>query len=130
MKTVDVIPFTTIGDDARGCTQSFSIRPSENFIYIKRKKGSLSGNTYHQGQSPNTNPKIFVLLDGAIMFRYRHIDEKMHHELTVNKPSLIKVYPYITHAVEALEDIIMLECNSIEDIQEDRIREQVILSAG
>jgi hypothetical protein len=127
MSDVSIKPLTLIGKDERGETSSFSIRDTPNFIYITRKKGSLSGNTYHEGKSKFTNPKIFVLLSGKIKLRYRHIEEEQHSEVEIAEPSTISISPKVTHSIEAVEDFCILECNSIEDIQEDRIRENVIL---
>jgi hypothetical protein len=124
---VIVSPFDCVGSDERGTTHSFSIRETSNFISIRRKKGTLSGNTYHLGKSSMTNPKIFVLLLGEIIFRYRHISWDKHIELEVTKPSQIHVFPEVTHSIEALEDILLLECNSISDIQNDRTREEVVI---
>lgn len=126
MEGVEIKPLNQIGNDERGTTNTFSIRETENFVLIQRVKGSMSGNTYHKGISSNTNPKIFILLNGSIMFRYRHVKDTKHDKIHLSEPSLIYVYPYVTHSVEALEYIIMLECNSIEDIKYDRYREEVI----
>jgi hypothetical protein len=126
-ENVTINPLNLIGKDERGETFSFSIRNTENFIYIHRKKGSLSGNTYHKGKSKFTNPKLFLLLSGKIVFRYRNINDEKHEEVEVHEPSIIQIFPEVTHSVEAIEDIFMLECNSIYDIQDDRFREEVVL---
>jgi len=130
MKNKDNIvirPLDLLGKNNKGETFSFSIRDTENFIYIHRKSGSLSGNTYHTGKSKFTNPKLFVLLSGKIIFRYRHIEDSKHEEVEITEPSVIEVFPQVTHSVEAVDDIFMLECNSIADIQDDRHREDVIV---
>lgn len=124
-ESVLVTPLNIVGQDERGDTLSFSIRKTENFVYIFRKKGTMSGNTYHTGKSEFTNPKVFVILSGQIVFRYRHIDSKEPQVIEVNEPSVIQVFPNVTHSVEAVSDIYMLECNSIADIQDDRFREEV-----
>jgi hypothetical protein len=122
-----ITPLNLLGKNERGETFSFSIRERENFIYIQRKSGSLSGNTYHTGKSKFTNPKLFVLLSGKIIFRYRHIEDSKHEEVEISEPSIIQIFPQVTHSVEAIDDIFMLECNSIADIEDDRHREDVIL---
>jgi hypothetical protein len=126
MMDVKIEPLFTVGQDERGQTLSFSIRETANFIYITRKKGSISGNTYHQGKSKYTNPKIFILLSGAIKLSYRRVGEEISHEVIVDLPSTIAISPYVTHSVEAIEDFSLLECNAISDIENDRIREPVI----
>jgi len=119
---IQITPLHVVGEDQRGRTLDFSIRESKDFILIERKAGALSGNSYHQGVSPRTNPKLFILLSGRIEFAYRHIEETTAHKRVIEQPSLIAVQPKVAHSVQALTDIIMLECNSIADIQNDRHR--------
>jgi len=123
---VSINPFNILGNDERGLTASFAIpREQSDFIYLTRKSGSLSGNSYHEGKNKGTSPKIFILLSGRITFSYRKIGDNESHSEEVVAPATIEVSPYVTHKVEALEDFVILECNSIENIQEDRVREEV-----
>lgn len=126
MDNVEVNLLNVINQDGRGDTFDFSIRDTSEFIFITRKVGTISGNTFHEGKSEKTNPKTFVLLSGRITLRFRHVDDKQHTILQIDKPSVIKVKPYVTHSVEAMTDICMLECNAIKDIQNDRYRLAVI----
>ncbi len=120
---VKITPLHEIGKDDRGSTATFSLpRTQSQFISIFRRAGSISGNTYHEGKNPGTNPKIFVLLQGTIHFSYRHKDEPNAQEITLANPSVIEITPFVTHQVEALSDILILECNSIDDIQKDRCK--------
>ncbi len=82
--------------------------------------GSLSGNTYHTGISDKTNPKIFILLSGEIEFYYRHIDETEAHTLQITAPAKIIIQSKVTHAMKALTDINVLECNGFADVENDR----------
>ena len=123
---VAVMPFTKIGEDERGDTAVFSLsRSQQSFVFLTRKSGSLSGNTYHEGKNQGTSPKIFVLLNGKIKFSYRHVDDDRVFDRIIDEPSLIQVQPLVTHKVEVLEDAIFLECNSINDIRDDRVRLEV-----
>ncbi len=115
-----------IGADSRGLTAEFSLSRKQNdFVFMSRNAGTCSGNTYHQGASPATKPKIFVLLSGKILFSYRKIGTEAKYCKEIEAPCVIEISPNVTHKVEALQDIIMLECNSIKDIQNDRIKEEV-----
>ena len=51
--------------------------------------------------------------------------ETMTEAELIQAPAVIEISPYVTHKVEALCDFILLECNSIKDIQNDRIRDEV-----
>ena len=126
MKHIKITPLNKLGQDDRGSTYNFSIRDTANFIVAKRNKDSMSGNTYHEGKNKGTNPKVFVLIQGMIEFMFRHIEEEDASTIEIKEPSIIEIQPFVTHAVKALTDIIMLECNSIEDIQEDRQRLNVL----
>lgn len=123
---VTVTPFHLIGRDDRGVTADFSLsRQQKDFIFLERKAGSLSGNTYHEGKNAGTNPKTFVLLCGEIELSYRFIDGGTKHILRIAAPSLIEVEPRVVHAVLALTDIMILEANSIDDVASDKIKELV-----
>jgi hypothetical protein len=124
---VRVEQFDILGEDERGKTARFSLpRQQADFIYLTRRAGSVSGNTYHLGKNPGTNPKVFVLLSGELAFSYRHIDEATHETITVSAPANIIVSPKVAHRVEAVTDIVILECNSIDNIRSDRHQADVI----
>ena len=117
--------FENIGEDDRGKTCSFNVKDYGSFIYITRFKGVLSGNSYHQGLNLGTKNKIFVLLRGSILLKYRKVGETNVHSLEVKEPSVIEIEPFTVHNILAQTDIIILENNSIEDIKNDVVREEV-----
>jgi hypothetical protein len=117
---------SVIGEDARGLTAEFSLsRKQHEFVFISRKAGSISGNTYHEGKSPATKPKMFILLTGKILFYYRKIGTDKKYCEEIDAPAVIEISSHVTHKVEALNDFVILECNSIKDIQDDRVKEEV-----
>lgn len=121
---VSFLTISEIGTDDRGETFGFHLcRSQQDFILLKRKAGSISGNSYHTGKNSATNPKVFVLLDGSIEFVYRYIHDEEKIVEFVSRPSIIEVQPYVVHSVHVVEDCIMLEANSLDDIIKDRIRE-------
>lgn len=126
MKQVTITPLNLIGKGDRGETYDFSIPAREDFILITRIAGSHSGNTYHEGISDKVAPKYFVLLQGNIELSYRHIEADSAEKVTVTEPSLIEVHPLVTHAITAITDIVVLECNGFKDIENDRHRLNVI----
>ena len=123
---VNIKPFDILGNDLKGMTATFSLsRKQQDFIFLLRKAGSISGNTYHEGKNEGTNPKTFILAQGEIELNYRDIKQTKKNTVTVIAPSLIEISPNVTHSVVALTDIVIFECNSISDIQQDRIKEDV-----
>jgi hypothetical protein len=126
---VTIKKFNLIGEDERGITAEFFLpRNQGEFLFFTRKKHSLSGNTYHQGINSGTNPKVFILLSGSISLNYRKIGENVAHQVVIDAPAVIEVSTYVTHNMVALSDFTMLEANSINDLQQDRIRENVDLT--
>ena len=122
---IKVTPLNLVGEDERGATYTYGFENRKNFVFITRKAGTVSGHTYHEGKSIGTNPKTFVILTGQLVFRYRHIDEQTQHAIRITEPSIIEVVPMVAHAVEAITDITILECNSLAEIENDRHRMMV-----
>ncbi len=125
-KTVDIQPLDLIGEDSRGASFSFALpRGQSEFLMIERKKGSLSGNTYHEGKVSGTSPKIFILLKGQLQFNYRYNSDAQSYTSIVDSPAMITVLPGTVHNVVAMTDIKILECNSLDDIRKDVVRMKV-----
>ena len=123
---VSIHDFNPIGQDERGSTSDFSLSRKQNeFIFLTRKSGSISGNTYHEGKNTGTNPKTFLLLSGRVKLSYRKIGDHHKYEKIIEKPCIIEISPMVTHKMEVLADITILECNSIKDIKDDRQKENV-----
>lgn len=89
-------------------------------MLIQRSAGSKSGNTYHEGVSPLVNPKIFILLQGEVEFSWRHIEAAEYEMAKVSAPAKIVIQPLVTHAMQAVTDILVLECNGLKDVENDR----------
>ncbi|MGF1740330.1 hypothetical protein L4C34_04455 [Vibrio profundum] len=122
---IKVTEFNPIGSDERGETKSFSVKDYGEFVYITRKQGTLSGNSYHEGKNKGTNLKTFVLLQGEALIKYRHVESDEVKEIIVPPQSVVEISPYVVHNMFANSDILVLENNSIADIKADVIREQV-----
>jgi hypothetical protein len=123
---VSIKSLNVFGKDARGITADFSLpRKQADFIFVQRNAGTVSGNAFHEGKNDGTNPKILFLVTGEIEFSYRESKKDVKYTEKVIGPSLIQVKPNVVHAVHALTDIIILDCNSLADIQQDRIKEDV-----
>lgn len=122
---ITVKEFNSIGSDERGETKSFTIKDYGQFVYLKRKKGSLCGNSYHRGINEGTRIKTFILLKGGVTINYRHVDSHESESMKVTAPSIIEVEPFTVHNMYMESDVLILENNSITDIQEDVVREKV-----
>ena len=119
---IKVTPLDLVGKDERGTTYTYGFKDRQNFVFITRKAGTVSGNTYHEGKFTGTNPKTFVILTGQLDFSYRQIDDERHTVIRILEPSIIEVAPRVVHAVKAITDITILECNSLFEIENDRYR--------
>lgn len=100
---VKIKKFNAIGEDERGLTAEFSLsRKQDEFIYITRKAGSLSGNTYHEGKNVATTLKTFILIAGKILLSYRKIGTDEKYSQKIEAPALIEISAYVTDKIEAL----------------------------
>lgn|SRR3990167_5348297 len=126
MKSVEILPLKSLGPDNRGKTYEFTINPTKGFLFLIRKKGTVSGNTYQKGGNSATNPKTFILLNGSIILHIKPVDSDKIKQLSISEPSIIKIAPYITHAIEAKTDIQLLEAASLVEIVEDRIKDHIV----
>ena len=126
MNDVIIKQIHKLGEDERGITYDFQTKKTGDFLFLMRRAGSISGNSYHEGKNAGTNPKILIILSGSVEFRYRRVGSDSMKSISVSEPSIIEVQPYVIHAVYAVTDFTMLEANSIEDIRQDRIREDVL----
>ncbi|HLX52592.1 MAG TPA: hypothetical protein VKR58_01535 [Aquella sp.] len=125
-KMVNIVPFNLVKTDERGVTSDFSLcRPQAQFMFFTRKDGSLSGNTYHEGKNSGTSPKAFILLSGKLYLNYRKVGTSQKFQNLVTAPAIIEVQPLVIHNFEAIEDITFIECNSLQDLQDDKIKEIV-----
>lgn len=121
-----ITKFDQIGNDERGCTASFKLpREQSEFVFLTRKANTVSGNTYHQGTCAGTNPKTFILLSGVVKISYRKVGEDTVFENIIDEPATVLVFPKVVHKIEVIEDAIFIECNSIADLQFDRVKELV-----
>lgn len=123
---ISIIKFDLVGNDERGITSAFTLpRAQSEFMFLTRKAGSLSGNTYHRGTCAGTNPKTFILVFGVIKISYRKVGNKEVFVNVADEPSTILVSPEVVHKIEVIEDAIFMECNSVADLQFDRVKELV-----
>ncbi len=123
---VVITGFKAVGEDERGITKEFSITKGQSdFIFITRKKDTISGNNYHLGIASSINPKRFVLLAGTMELSYRKVGSHEKISQVIEAPCIISIKPQVIHAVRAVTDVMLLECNSIADIQNDNIKEMV-----
>lgn len=122
---VNIKALPKIKEDDRGATYALNTKTSGKFIYLTRRAGSLSGNSYHTGKQAATHPKVIILLEGKIEFCYRKIGMNEVNREIITGPAQIEIQPYVTHNVMAITDIIFLEAASYEELSEDRVFEAV-----
>lgn len=108
-----------LGENDNGATFTLETRPTSGFIFAQRKKGSKSGNHYHNGVSSTKDPEIILLTSGAISLYGKDLESGEESELTVNAPAQVAIGKNILHILTALSDITFLEFNSIQEHQAD-----------
>jgi len=126
MQGVSLIKYTPKHTDERGSTLSYiADQKLKEILMINRKKGSTSGNHYHEGKDPTRNPEIQYLISGKVKLTVKNIktNEKESHILTENTE--IRIDPMIAHKIEMLEDSILLEFHTEESPYEDMIKMEI-----
>ncbi|MDP3741954.1 MAG: hypothetical protein Q8R15_01430 [Candidatus Micrarchaeota archaeon] len=122
IQIVRVTPLKTVSEDERGSNVALSIRPTTDLLLIKRKKGTVSGEHFHEGKSPEKNPETHILVSGEIELYCKDLKTGETFREVICAPALIEIFANVWHKVTALTDITFLELNSIEQHKLDTVR--------
>ena len=118
-KKYNIIDLQLLGTDERGSSYELKIRQTDGFLLANRKKGSVSGNHWHEGKSKSKNPEILLLISGKMLLEIKDLETNEVYKETLNGPVQVEIYPMALHTLTALEDCIFLECNSLEEHKRD-----------
>ncbi len=66
-----------------------------------------------------------MLLSGKLCLNYRKVGTTRSFQEVVTAPATIEVQPLTIHNFEAIEDITFIECNSLQDLANDKMKEIV-----
>ena len=108
-----------LSSNESGATYELDAILSEGYLLAIRKKGSISGNHWHIGDSAAKNPENLLLISGSISLELKHIVSRETKEIELSGPKLIKIWPNVLHTVKAQTDLIFLEFNSLEEHKKD-----------
>ncbi|QNR25839.1 hypothetical protein [Croceimicrobium hydrocarbonivorans] len=123
MKQVEVLDLNLLSEKEGNCTYDFeSIHSQKGRILAFRKKGSISGNHWHEGKSTTKNPEEMLIISGRLKLEWTDEPEGIYqHSKLIEAPALIRINPGIKHRVEALEDLCFLEFNSLAEHAADTL---------
>lgn len=116
---VSVEPLVLIGSDERGATFVFDNDRTGEFIVVHRKKGSISGQHFHQGKTSYKNPERLIILNGIVAMNWRDTRSEANGTVIIEGPAMAKVPAYVWHELVAETDFVMLELNALADGQGD-----------
>lgn len=121
MKQVEIKELDLLGEQEGNATYSTEINSySKGRILAYRAKDSVSGNHWHEGKSAAKNPEILLVLKGNLKLEWTtELEADYENSQLLKAPVLIKIYPMVKHRITALEDLIFLEHNSIQEHRED-----------
>ncbi len=122
MRIVRVIPLKIAAEDGRGSNVAVSIRSTTDLLLITRKKGTVSGEHFHEGKSPEKDPETHILISGEIELYCKSLKTGEIFREVILAPCLIEIPTNVWHKVTALTDITFLELNSIEQHKRDTVR--------
>ena len=118
---IKVTPLQAFGKNDTGETHRLENSAGEEMLLAYRKKGSKSGNHYHLGKEARKDPEILILLNGEAHIGLEHIDHGQTQEVKVKAPCKIAFPPKVIHTIYAIDDIIFLELNSLEEHKRDTL---------
>lgn len=110
---------TPFASNEKGMTIEQMERSTIKYLIGYRSKGAQFGNHYHEGKSGSKNPEILWLLQGCWSLEYKALNEKSFTKVQVVAPSRVEIYPNIIHKIEALEDSVFIEFNSLKEHNQD-----------
>ena len=93
---------------------------TEKCILIEAKKRTILGEHYHKGTVETKNPEVNVVVKGKAKYTLKDVRTDEQTEVIVEAPSIIEIYPFAYHTIEALEDLSFLEPFDEEAIKKDR----------
>lgn len=123
MKGVEIIEHRPKHADDRGQTISYvADNKLKHILILRRKKGSVSGSHYHTGTDPAKNPEIQYIISGKVKLTVKDLksNEQEQHILTENTE--VRIFPNIFHKIEATEDTILLELQTVVSKYQDVVR--------
>ncbi len=109
-------------EDARGKNYAFSTRPTKDFLFVTRKKGTISGEHYHQGKSKQKDPETLILIKGKFKLECQNLKTGEKLKTIIEAPTKLELGTNIWHKVTALTDIIFLETNSLTQHIKDTVQ--------
>jgi len=122
MKGVKIEKLNIVKENKKGIAFHFENRPCKKMLYVRRKKGTISGSHYHQGKSKMKNPEMLLFLSGKFEAYFKDLKSKEEMKVLLDYPAMIKISPNIYHEVKALTDITFIDMNSLEEGLEDTIK--------
>lgn len=122
-KLVKIEKVEPSAEHERGSEHGFSARESKHFTVLHRKKGSVSGNHYHKGETKSKNPEIFYLVSGEFELLVKNLETGEEETHTIKENTKVEIPAGVFHKVTALTDITFLELSvDKEDFEGDTVR--------
>lgn len=122
MQGIKIQALHKIGENEKGATFSFNnLERNGDLVCGYRKAGSISGRHYHEGNSPQKNPELFIILHGEAELYARNLHTAEEIRETIKEPSLIEIHPFVWHEVKALTDFVFIELNTMQQHADDTI---------
>lgn len=121
MEGIKIESVNLIGSNDSGSTYELQKLQPEGYLLAYRKKGSISGNHYHEGKSKGKSPEKLLLISGKANIYGKNISTNEEFNKNVEAPVFIKISPMIIHTVTALTDISFIEFNSLDEHKNDTI---------
>jgi dTDP-4-dehydrorhamnose 3,5-epimerase-like enzyme len=113
MKLFDFVDVKHLSTTDKGTTHEALSIPNDGLILGYRKKGSVNGSHWHNGDVPSKKPEHFFLLEGKMEVYGKHLSTGEELTRIIEAPQVVRIYPKVFHRFTALEDTRFMEFNSI-----------------
>jgi hypothetical protein len=117
---IQTYPLEEVGANQKGYTYAFKdLIDNRGMLTATRYAGSISGKHYHKGLADEKNPEILVLIAGQAKLFAENLESGDQEEWLFNQPSVIYIYPWIWHELEAYTTCHFIELNTLESHEKD-----------
>ncbi len=121
MEKLKIRKIEQLSENERGSTYELAGSRAEGYLLAYRRKGSVSGNHWHEGKVGGKDPERLLLLQGKIALYAKDLESGEEYEQQVTAPSEILIYPMLLHTLTALSDCSFLEFNSLDEHKADTV---------
>ena len=122
-EAVRVLPIELIGVNTNGKTWKFLSHFKGEFLLNLRRAGTVSEKHFHNGDSPQKDPEVLILIQGKLELYYQDCKTGEGQTIVIRSPSRVEIYPNTWHKIKARTEVTFLELCSVKEHDRDTVYE-------